>query len=38
VANELVRRNFVKESRRTGGIHRGKYFYAGVGLLSAHDR
>lgn len=37
VANELQRRGFVKEDRRTGGIHRGKYFYAGLGLLSAHD-
>ena len=37
VANELQRRGFVKEDRRTGGIHRGKYFYAGLGLLSALD-
>lgn len=34
VGNELVRRNFVKEGRCTGGIHRGKYFYRGLGLAS----
>lgn len=37
VSSELVRRGFIKEERRTGGLHRGKRFYAGLGLLSALD-